>query len=60
MTKTDLELAKKLLKGPVPLSLLLHIQESAQRLGHGTIELIFTGKDAPIDVVTKQRTRFKA
>jgi len=54
----EVQLTKRLLEGPIPISLLLHIQESAELLDHGTIELVLSGEGAPIDVITKQRTRF--
>lgn len=53
------ELVQKLLDGPIPLELLLHLQQTAGNLEHGTIELVFTGKGSGIDVITKNRTRFK-
>ena len=58
-TPQEVELTKRLLSGRIPVSLLLHIQESAEVLGHGTIELVLTGKGSPIDVITSQRKRFK-
>lgn len=58
-TPQEIEITKKLLDGRVPLSLLLHIQESAEVLEHGTIQLSFSGLKAPIDVITSSRQRFK-
>ena len=59
ITPQELKLAKQLVEGPIPINLLLHIQESAASLEYGTIELVLNGDGAPIDVVTKQRKRFE-
>lgn len=57
MGDKEKELAAKLLEGPIPVSLLLHLQESAAAIDHGTIEIVFTpGKS--IDVKTTERLRF--
>jgi hypothetical protein len=58
MTEPEKQLIDRLVKGRIPLELLLHIQESASHLDHGNIEIVFTGSDSPIDVVTKERKRF--
>lgn len=59
MSDDELELAKKLTEGPIPVSLLLHIQDSARTVDHGRIEIILSGKGAPMDVVTTKRKRFE-
>lgn len=57
MTDREQRIIDKLLAGPIPVTLLLHMQDSAAALDHGTIELVFSGGNS-IDVKVTERRRF--